>query len=250
MEPTSDVRTGGSALTDNAWGRIVGALVSAVQTFESIRRKPTWVAPLVVLVALNLATTLIVWPKVDFEAAVRAQIEKQQGGGEVDDEAVAQAAAMQEKIGLPCAVLAMPLGLVVFAVVFMVAFKLLDGEIGFEHSLSTTLYAMMPWVVATLLTVPVVLAQTEIDPEAMQKGGLLASHLGVLLPEDASPLLFAVLGSVDLFSIWAIALLVVGYSIVAGVSRGAAAGTVIGLWLVYVLLKVALAWVGTMAGGG
>lgn len=246
MEPTSDVRAEESALTDNGWGRVVGVLVSPVKTFESIRRKPTWVAPLVVLVALNVVATLVVWPKVDFETAVRTQLERQ--GQEVSDEQVVQAAEMQGKIGLPCAILALPLGVVVFALVFMVAFKLLGGELGFKDSLSTALYAMMPWAVAILLTIPVVLGQTEIDAEAMQSGGLLASHLGVLAPEGTSPLLLAVLGSVDLFSLWALALMVVGYAIVAGVSRAAAAGTVIGLWLVWVLVKVGLAALGSMGG--
>ena len=247
MNEANEARTGGSALTDNGWGRVVGALVSPVKTFESIRRRPTWVAPLVVLVALNLVSTLVVWPKVDFEAAVRTQLERQ--GQEVDEEGIERAAAMQSKIGLPCAVLAMPLGLVVFALVFMVAFKLLGGELGFAHSLSTTLHAMMPWAVAIVLTIPVVLGQTEIDAESMQSGGLLASHLGVLAPEGSSPLLLAALGSIDVFSIWAIALLVVGYAIVAGVSRAAAAGTVVGLWLAWVAIKVGLAALGTMAGG-
>lgn len=246
MHDPNDARTGGGALTDNGWGRVLGALVSPIRTFESIKMGPTWVAPLVVLFGLSLASTLIVWPKVDFEATVRTQLEKQ--GQEVDEETLANAVEMQRKIGLPCAVVAMPLGLLVFALVLMVAFNLLGGELDFKHSLSTTLYSMMPWAVAALLTIPVVLGQTSIDAEAMQSGGLLASHLGVLAPEGASPLLLALLSSFDLFSFWAIALFIVGYAIVAGVSRAAAAGTVFGLWVLWIVIKVGLAALGTMAG--
>jgi hypothetical protein len=50
----------------------------------------------------------------------------------------------------------------------------------------------------------------------------------------------ALLGSVNLFSLWAIVLLVIGYSIVARVSRATAMAVVSSVWLLGVALKVAV----------
>jgi len=54
------------------------------------------------------------------------------------------------------------------------------------------------------------------------------------------PFLHAVLQSVELFSIWSLVLLVIGYAITARVSRAKAGAFVVGAWLVYVVLKSAL----------
>jgi hypothetical protein len=51
----------------------------------------------------------------------------------------------------------------------------------------------------------------------------------------------ALFSSFDIFSLWAIALLVIGFAAAARISKGTTAGGVIGMWLVYVLGKVGLA---------
>jgi hypothetical protein len=53
------------------------------------------------------------------------------------------------------------------------------------------------------------------------------------------------LSAADLFSIWTAILLTLGVAAVAGIKRGAAAGMVVGWWLVVIVLKV----IGAMIGG-
>jgi hypothetical protein len=68
----------------------------------------------------------------------------------------------------------------------------------------------------------------------------LTDNLAAVAPEGTGRVALALLASVNLFSIWAIVLLVFGYSIVARVSRTAAAAVVAIVWLLGVALKVAL----------
>ena len=60
-------------------------------------------------------------------------------------------------------------------------------------------------------------------------------------PESAGKMLVALLGSIDLFSLWSIALLAIGYRVVGKVSKTAALGVVAVLWAVVVAGKVGLA---------
>jgi hypothetical protein len=74
----------------------------------------------------------------------------------------------------------------------------------------------------------------------------LPSSLTAVAPEGASASLLAVLSSIDLFSLWSMVLLSLGFAVVARVSRATAATTVVALWAVYVLGKLGWTLVGTV----
>jgi hypothetical protein len=46
---------------------------------------------------------------------------------------------------------------------------------------------------------------------------------------------------VDLFALWSVLLLTLGYAVVARVSKGVAAGVVVAAWLVWIGIKIGLA---------
>ena len=243
-EPT----TGGSTLTDSSWGRLAGALVQPGATFRSISARPSWVVPLVVLFAIQLVAVWLMFERVDMSEAFRQQMEA--AGQELPADAdLEQAAGLQKGIGMGCAILAAPVSYVVVALLMMVIFKLVGGEIDFKRSFSVTLHAMLPLGLAGLLMIPVLLGVEEITMRQMQTGSVLASNLAVLAPEEASPALVAVLASLDVFSLWVVVLLVLGFSIAAGVSTGLATGVVVLLWLLWIGAKAALASLGPGMGG-
>jgi hypothetical protein len=106
----------------------------------------------------------------------------------------------------------------------------------------------MPNAVSSLLTIPVILGRQEIDVAEAQHG-LLASHLGLLAPADAPVWMTALLARVDLFSLWALVLLAVGFRVVAGLSKGASAAIVALLWLFWIGLMVGLTMLGFTGAG-
>lgn len=236
---------------DSAWGRLIAVLVSPSRTFESIAARPTWAVAMIVLVVLSAASGVLAWQRVDAEQMAQGTREAMiKQGQEPSAEQLERIAGFQRGFGLGCSVVIPPVAYLLSALVLMAALKLAGGEIGFPASLAVTLHGMMPWAVAALLTVPVVLAQQSIDFHLLQAGILLASSAAAFVPPDTNPVLLAVLSSLDVFSFWTIALLTIGFAIVAKVSRGKAAATVIASWLVWVAVKIALAWVGTAFGGG
>ncbi|HEX2164409.1 MAG TPA: YIP1 family protein [Thermoanaerobaculia bacterium] len=236
----------GGALAARSWGRPLGVLVSPRATFESIARRPSWLPPLLILLVLFVVAQVLAMQKIDMEAAIRDAMERQ--NQPVDDAQVAQLAEMQSKVGVACNVVLFPAGMALVAAIFWGLANVAGGEIGFKRSLAVTGHALMPNAVSSLLTIPVILGRREIDPIAAQHG-LLASHLGALAPEDAPAWVAALLARVDLFSLWSLALLALGFVVVARLSKGAAIGIVLLVWLFWIGLMVGLSMMG-FAGGG
>jgi hypothetical protein len=239
-EPTAEP---GGALATRPWGRPLGVLVSPQATFRSIAERPSWLPPLLILLALFLAGQVVAMQRIDMEAAVRDAMERQ--NQPIDEEQIETIAAMQSKVGLACNVVIFPLGLLLISAMFWGLANVAGGEIGFKRSLAVTAHGLMPNAVSSLLTIPVILGRQEIEVAEAQNG-LLASHLAVFAPEDAPAWLTALLARVDLFSLWTLALLVIGFAIVARLSKGAAVGVVALLWLLWVGLMVGVAAMGWM----
>jgi hypothetical protein len=67
-----------------------------------------------------------------------------------------------------------------------------------------------------------------------------------------NPARFALLSSIDLFSIWVLALLIIGFGIVSKLPRAQAIGIVVVFWLIYVIGKTGLSALGQLMqpGGG
>ena len=70
---------------------------------------------------------------------------------------------------------------------------------------------------------------------------MVKSNAAALLPEQASGPLVAFASSLDVFSLLTLALVVVAFRRIPGLSKGAATALPIVLWLVYVLVKTGLA---------
>lgn len=228
--------------------RLVSVLWAPAETFRKIGERPTWAVALVVFLALGGVLGYLAVQRIDADAqrALMEEAFEQRMGlrGEALEEQVDQAMMWNERIapwtplfGIAFAVLAYS----ITALLFWVAFRLGGGEIGFPQSFSTTLHGFVPPALQALIAIPVVLGQESVDPEAAQRGQFLASNLSFLAPEDASSVVVSLLGSLDLFTIWSVVLLVIGYSVVARVSKGVAAGIVGAAWLVWIGIKAGLA---------
>lgn len=235
---------------ESAWGRLIAVLTSPTRTFESIAARPTWVAPLVLLTVLSAFAGVLAWQNVDVDQIKRdtAQAMEKQGQP-ASEEQLEQIAGFSKGVGMGCSVIIPPIAYLISALVLWMAFRIAGGEFGFKSSFSVTLHAMMPWAIYALLMIAVVSTQQDIDPKALQSQTVVASSPAAFMAPDTNPILLALVGSIDVFSFWTIALLTIGFAIVARVSRGKAAATVIAVWLLWIVFKLALAWVGATYGG-
>lgn len=221
----------------NPFQRIIGVLFSPDATFASIARRPDWVVPLVLLLLVAMAAGVIMAPHIDFGAAARESMEQQKN---VSPEQIDKAVRISASIGKVFTYLAPVLsliGLLVIAGVVLLAFRIFGGEGDFKQAFSVTCYASIPTIFKSVVTLIIIVAKGGIIP-AQALATIVRSNLGFLVDYKANPIAFALLSSFDIFSIWFLALLIIGFSYVARVSKVKAAVTIISLWVLVLLLKL------------
>jgi len=237
-------------MRDSSIGRVASVLFAPGETFASIARKPTWLLALVVLVVCGMLAVVTYVDKIDFEASIREQLADSPAS--LSEEDIETQAAFMGKFGKGLfygAAAIMPwVAYPLMAVLLFLALRFLGGELGFTHSLSVVVHSNMPWALFSLLSIPIALGRAEMTTQDLEAGALLPSNLLAFVGSE-NAFMRSLLGSVDFFSLWTMVLLVIGFEQVAKVSRGRAAGTVVGLWLVWVVLKAGLAVLGQMFGG-
>ncbi len=221
--------------------RPINVLLDPTNTFVSIARRPTWVAPLLILMLMSGLVSSLLFGKIDAAQVVREQVAAQ--GRTATQEQIAQGVTFFENLRGVAAlitVLGFPLIMMLVATVFWFAFELAGQEMNYGTSLSVTLHGMMPMAVASLLTLPVILSRDSIPAREVMSGNVLVSNLSFLASSDAAPAWVAFLSSVDLFSLWTVVLLVIGYRTATKASTPKACAVVLFVWLGYVSMKVGL----------
>ena len=227
-------------MEDSSFGRLIGVLTSPGNTFAAIRERPTWLVAMVLLVLVGVFVGWNLSGKLDFEQITREAMAEQ--GRQMSEDDLQRVIDIQEKVGpimmIVAPLLLQPVLLLLLAVVFLVVFKLMGGEMSYAQSLGVTVHSMLPRAVLALLALPAIFTRAEIGYDDIRTGGLLPSNLAAFAPEDAGPALITLLSSIDLFSLWVLALLIIGYSVTARVSKSTATLSVGVLWVLYVLGKV------------
>jgi hypothetical protein len=222
------------------FGRIPGVFFSPVRTMESITRRPTWLLPLLLWTIISVAVTSILIPRIDFDKMMRARLDR--GGQTVPEDRIQAAVAMQKRLAPilynAVAFVTPTIFSLLVAAVFWGSFKSFGWDLSFRQAFGVATHAFLPGVLGSLIFIPVLLRQQSADPSAL--GDLLRSNLGFLV-ERKSAVLHALLQSIDLFSFWTLALLVIGLAAAARVSRKSAAAIVLVVWALFVLGKAGFA---------
>jgi len=233
-------------MEDTSLGRLLGVFVAPGRTFRSIAERPTWLLAWLVFYVVCCGTISLAFQKVDFAAGIREQMAEQHvqmpAGGEE------RAARFGKTFGLVA--VAFTLLLVTFIPpAILLVLNLFGGELDYRRSLAVSVHSSLPRALAALLSLPVILSRGQIPLKEVQGGGLLLSNLSALAP-DAGPALRVLLVNLDLFALWSLVLSVVGYHLVAKVSKTTATAVVVGLWLLGIGIQVGFALLGSHFRGG
>ncbi|HEX8616087.1 MAG TPA: Yip1 family protein [Thermoanaerobaculia bacterium] len=232
-----------AARKKNVFERIAGVLFAPAEAFGEIARRPDIFAPMLIVLALGFAATLLIVPKLDLDAmfeAQSAQIRKQNPDiADADLERIVKWGAASAKMFMYISPLLMALWWALMAAVLLFAFRLLGGEGTFRQALSATIYAWLPMTIAGIITAVVVLARGSFDPTTAAT--IVKSNPAFLTTPTEQPVLFTLLSSLDLFSAWTLILLTFGFASLSKLPKARAAGIVITLWIMMVLVKVGFA---------
>lgn len=248
MEPEQPATGGAPSAapeTSNPFGRLIGVLFSPDETLASIARRPDWVVPLLLFMALSLFGGWVFSHHVDFLTAARAQMEAQ---GRMTPEQIDRGLKFNAALFKVIAYCAPIVSVVIFTIVasiMMLAFRMMGGEGEFRQYFSVTLYAWMPQILQALI-MEVILLTRSVATGAETLPTLLRSNLAFLVDMKEHAVLFSILSSLDVFTIWSVILMTIGFAYVSRFSKAKSAGIVVTVWGFWVLLKAGGAALGAL----
>ena len=211
------------------------------EVFQDIKIKPTWVLCLIAYVAVVTVGSLVVYSYMDHNANIRGGLAMMNIDvpEEQIEEAVQKAEDFWYRKPLIIGLVAWPIILFLSAAVFFLMLKMTGSDAGYVESLSTMLHAYWPskTVYSVLLGI-LVAAKGTITEFGLVK--VLKSSVAGFLTGDVSLPMITLTSFIDIFRIWGVVLLVIGFAIVAGISRGKAIAAAVIPWLLLIIFWTAL----------
>ncbi len=212
-------------------------LSEPTRAFASIAAHPRWIGAALIVLAAGIVTTEVTYPYMmearrdvilqnDRITAAQAEeiLGRIPGGDALGPRLLAGAAAF---IGQ---------GIFLFIVAGVLLFGgnfLLGGESDFRTVLAVTSHAWLATVVKSVVVVPLMLAKGSMS---------VATSLQILLPSERwmSPV-GVMLGATDIFSLWMLALVVIGLAAAYRFSRGKVAALVVAFYILATGVSAGLA---------
>jgi Yip1 domain len=229
--------------------RLVGVFVSPGATFVDVARKPDFIAPLIVSMLATMAVFETMLGRIGAERIVRQSLEQSGRASSMSPEQLQQALEQGAKFtGIfmhLTGLLASPIVLLVVAGLGLLIMNAIFGSrLKFKTVFSVTCYANLVSVLGAIIALVMILLA---DPEQLNAQNPVPTNPGFFFnPRETSKPLWSLLSSLDVFTIWFMALLGIGFS--EAVSRKVKPTTIFlcfaGLWAVWVLAKMGLAMLG------
>ena len=226
-------------------GRLAGIFWEPKPVFQDLAARPRFWAPLIIMTVLAVVLMVSFSRVVGFESMTRRQIEASPRTAQMPPEQRERAIQMGLKFAVPFAYGGAALGFTVSALaiagILLGCVNLLGGaKVSYPQAFSITCYSFLPSGLATILAMVVMFLK---DPADFDLQHPLPLNLGAFLDKSAvGSFVYSLAGSLDLFSIWVLLLLALGFSSAARkMSFGKALALVSLPWAVYVLLKSSLA---------
>ena len=231
--------------------RITGVFFDPKNTFADIARKPSWIAPLAVLMVVWLALNVALVRRVDWEEFSKEQIAKSsfassrfdQLSDAEKDRAYEQAAGRSRIIRYSRGIVGWPLVIFITAGIYLGAYKLFAGaRLNFAVAFAISAFGHLPDGLRELLGVPVTLLK---DAHAIDPENFLASNPGAFLASDAPTWQLGLLAPLDLFSIWSLVLIALGFSMAdpKKLPLGKSLTIAGGLYALLILVLTTTAWI-------
>lgn len=229
------------------FGRIIGVFFSPGATFEDIVRKPSWVLPVVLLTLLSVGVSFSINQRINWREFMSQQIEKSPGAANMSAEQKEQRIEGGAKFSPPFTYAIGLLGPIIItllvALVMWGSYNLLGGaDTNFGTSFSITSHAFLTGLVSSPLFILILYLK---PVGSVDLDNPVAANLAAVLPDDSAKWLVALCKSIDIFSIWTLILLAMGF---AATNRKKLKGSkafsiAFTVWAVFVVLRVGWAFI-------
>jgi hypothetical protein len=230
----------------NHLGRIIGVFFSPSATFEDIAKRPSWVIPIVLMTVLGLGVAFVMNQKVDWRDVASKRIEESPRAANLSADQKQRQIEMSAKISPGFAygfgLLGPVLGMVIVAAVMLLAYNVIGGaDAKFGAAMGIVSHAYVVTILSTLLLILILYLKA---PGTIDLDNPVATNVGAFLPESVPKALMALGRSIDIFSIWTLLLISIGFAAVNPKKlKGKSLSIAIAVWAVWVAVKMGGAWI-------
>jgi hypothetical protein len=225
--------------------RLAGIFWEPRPVFEDLAAKPRFLVPLILLTVLSTVYLAAFAKVIGFEDLTRRQLESNPRTAQLPAEQRERAIEQGAKFAAPMAyaggIVGITLVSLLVAGVLLGCMNLAGGaKLRYSQAFSITCYSWLPSGIAQVLALIILFLK---DPADFDLQHPLPLNVGAFLDRaSVGGFVHSLASSIDLFSIWIILLMALGFSTAAKkMSFGKALGLVLLPWGGWVLLKSALA---------
>jgi hypothetical protein len=209
---------------------IVEIFVSPSQVFARRKGRGFWLALLiytVIIAALAIGTRPLMQPVYDavWEQS-SAQIAKQ--NPQITPEQLAKGRAIQDKFAVVGSIIVTPIMVLLTGFVLWIVGKLFDAEEPLGDAVMVSTFSFFPKILAEV--VGALLAMLA-DPAKITSPFSVTVGPGYFINATQHPILDALVGRLDLFTIWVTVLLAIGLHVVGKIPIGKAAIAAVIVWI-------------------
>ena len=226
--------------------RVIDTFIEPSKTFADIKRSRSWWLPFLVIVVLGYGFTFAAMRHIGMETiAANALKSNPRNAERMSQQTPAQQSqtlAVTRTI-MQVSFLALPVWVLVFnallGLMLWAGFAfLLGGTTTYPEMFAVSIFSSLPNALGSLAsTVAVFIA----DPEHYNISTPSPANLGYYLDAEATAWMRSLLGSVDLFWLWSLALAAFGAAIVSKVKPRLGFLLVFSVWAIFVLIKTGVA---------
>jgi len=215
---------------------LTGIFFEPSRTFEALRARPRFLVAGIILLVLACLVTVLLYTRVDMGQYIRDRIERSPQAAQLSEAQKDMQVKMGKNLGMLAIPVSVPIIIAGGAALYLLGVLAFGGSLSYKKSLAVWVYSSIPPSVLGALIAILVLflkSRDSIDP-----GHMVATNPAVLLGEDASKILVAVLSQFDLLRFYGMFLAALGLRKVGKLSSTQAWGVVIALWAIGALLRI------------
>ncbi len=239
MDSNPELTPGGEAAIVgkplNFMERLTGIFASPMRTVADIAARPNYTAPLIIVLLAVLVLTQISLPALlsDAEGAIEKSLERQNLPADQMERARDIATAYTRNFSaISAALYTLVASILASAILLFTGNVVMGGKANFRQIFSIYVWTGLVGVLGYILRTPLALSQ-----------GTMKVFFGpaVLLPaESEQTTIFRILAALDVFTLWRVALLALGFAAVYKLSKGKSFAALGSLFALLVILSVAL----------
>jgi len=213
-------------------GKLINIFVNPQKTFESLNRKPTWLWPMILIMVITAITLQITFPMI-----LDTQMESLRNNPNIPPEQLkvieqqlAENIGQQRIIMTVAPLIFIPLVfyLLLAGIFYFVGSVILGGDCSFKKVLSVWSWSTCIGIVATIVTVPLILAKGNLN---------VTLSPALLLSGDAlDSTLYIVLSQLNFFTAWQLAVFAFGFATIYRFSVSKGYVTIGVLWAIWISL--------------